>query len=181
MPDMPGMPGMGGGGGGGGGGAGGGASAPAPPPPKDKCGAEGEAGLAKGLLMRSGDFAWSDALRGLGGAMVPKRMEARCLALVPVGRSSSSEEEEGSSVESRTDHSSSSGRTREGRDEGGEEEVEGGSWWVRRWKGLVECSVVEDVVVGVWVEGACGAGAWGGPDSLDWLSFLKNGFLVSLL
>lgn len=119
------------------------------------------------------------ALRGRGGAMVPKRMEASCLALPPVGRASSSEES-GESLESTTDHSSSSGRTREGREPVGVEEKGGGgalvvvSCWVRRWKGLVEISVVEVVVEGVWDGG-------GGPDSLDWLSFLKNGFFVSLL
>lgn len=51
--------------------------------------------------------------RGRGGPIVPKRMDARCLAVPPEGRSDSSSDE--SSLESTTDHSSSSGRTREGR------------------------------------------------------------------
>lgn len=160
-------------GGGGGGGAGGGAT----PAPKGTWGADGVDGLAVG------DLAVSMALRGRGGAMVPKRMEASCLALPPVGRASSSEEESGSSLESTTDHSSSSGRTREGRELPVGVEERGGkalavfSCWVRRWKGLVEISVAEADVVEedeAWVGG-------GGPDSLDWLSFLKKGFLVSLL
>lgn len=164
------MPGKGGGGGGAGGGC--------VPVPNGMCGADGVDGLPKPLPVVVGDLAVSMALRGRGGAMVPKRMEASCLALPPTGRSSSSEEE-GSSLESTTDHSSSSGRTREGREPVGVEEKGGRdlafSCWVRRWKGLVETSVAEDVVV----EEVGWVGA-GGPDSLDWLSFLKNGFLVSL-
>ena len=117
--------------------------------------------------------------------MVPKRMEASCFALPPVGPASSSEEEEGSSFESTTDHSSSSGRTREGRvveERGvGRDLVVDSCCWVKRWKGLVEISVVVDASAveggGGWVAG----GGGGGPDSLDWLSFLKKGFLVSLL
>jgi len=66
-------------------------------------------------LAASGDFFSSIADSGLGGAMVPKRIEASCLALPPAGRSSSLSEES-SSVESTTDHSSSSGRTRDGRE-----------------------------------------------------------------
>lgn len=68
-----------------------------------------------GLLMGVVSLSWSPvAERGLGGAMVPNRMEARCLALPPPEvRSGSSSEE--FSVESTTDHSSSSGRARDGR------------------------------------------------------------------
>jgi hypothetical protein len=63
------------------------------------------AGLsARGLLL-------SILESGRGGPMVPKRMEASCLALpAPAGRSSSSLESEAS--ESTTLHSSSSGRAR---------------------------------------------------------------------
>lgn len=130
------IPGIGGGGGapmlgiGGGGGApalgmgggGGGALGDAPPkaepegigggggvPVLSIGGADGVEGLSTGVL---GISFSSIAERGRGGAMVPNRMEARCLALPPVGWSISSSE---SSVESTTDHSSSSGRTREGR------------------------------------------------------------------
>lgn len=70
---------------------------------------DGVEGLSTGVL---GLSCSSIAERGRGGAMVPNRIEARCLALPPVGWSFSSSE---SSVESTTDHSSSSGRTREGR------------------------------------------------------------------
>lgn len=68
------------------------------------------AGLV-GLFM---EILSSIADMGLGGAIVPKSMEASCFALPPVGLlvSSSSSEDD---VESTTDHSSSSGRTREGR------------------------------------------------------------------
>lgn len=92
-------------------------------------GADGVAGLSlTGVLVLS---LSSMAERGRGGAMVPNRMEARCLALPPVVRSGSSSDE--SSVESTTDHSSSSGRTREGRWPVGVEERDGGKWgwgWV---------------------------------------------------
>lgn len=59
-------------------------------------------------------FLSSIADNGLGGAIVPKSMDASCFALPPVGFSalSSSSDDE---VESTTDHSSSSGLTREGR------------------------------------------------------------------
>ena len=67
-----------------------------------------------GLLGLPIDFLSSIADKGLGGAIVPKSMEASCFALPPVGLlgSSSSSDDE---VESTTDHSSSSGRTRDGR------------------------------------------------------------------
>lgn len=93
-----GAPPRGGGGPGGGGGAplegiGGGGGIPA--------GDDPTAGLsARGLLLSIED-------RGRGGAMVPKRMEASCLAPPCVGASSSSDEE---SSESTTDQSSSSCR-----------------------------------------------------------------------
>lgn len=76
----------------------------------DICVAEGVEGLSTGVF----DLSLSSAADcGLGGAMVPKSMEASCLALPPAPRSGSSSDE--SSVESTTDHSSSSGRMREGR------------------------------------------------------------------
>lgn len=53
----------------------------------------------------------SIADKGRGGAMVPKRMDARCLADPPVGPSPSSLES--SLSDSATDHSSSSGRLRD--------------------------------------------------------------------
>ena len=78
-------------------------------------GAEPEATGVDGLPT-AGDLGLSSmADRGRGGAIVPKRIEASCFALPPVGLSSPSPSEELSSVESMTDHSSSSGRCREGR------------------------------------------------------------------
>jgi len=67
-----------------------------------------------GLVGLPTDFFSSIADSGLGGAIVPNKMDASCFALPPLGLSalSSSSEDE---VESTTDHSSSSGRTREGR------------------------------------------------------------------
>lgn len=117
---------------GGGGGApvmgmGGGGGAPSGAPPNaDPVGSVGGAGALSLLidgpavgvagLSLSGVFGLSFssiAERGRGGPIVPKRMDARCLAVPPEGRSDSSSDE--SSLESTTDHSSSSGRTREGR------------------------------------------------------------------
>ena len=79
-----------------------------------------------GLVGLSRNFLSSIADKGLGGAIVPKSMEASCFALPPVGAllSSSSSEDE---VESTTDHSSSSGRTRDGRLPVGVEVRGGGS------------------------------------------------------
>lgn len=194
------MLGMGGGGGApalGMGGAGGGAPAKAPAkadpegigggggaPPLSIEGADGVEGLSIGVL----DLSFSSiAERGRGGAMVPNRMEARCLALPPVGWSVSSSE---LSVESTTDHSSSSGRTREGRwplvgaDESGwgnagwlcgwEAVLDAAdSCWVRRWKGFVEISAA---VAEARDDEGCALDA----KSVGWLSFLKKGFLLSL-
>ena len=64
-----------------------------------------------GLVGVSG-FLSSIADRGLGGAIVPNKIDASCLALPPVGLSVSSSSSD--EVESTTDHSSSSGRTRDG-------------------------------------------------------------------
>ena len=79
-----------------------------------------------GLVGLSKNFLSSIADKGLGGAIVPKSMEASCFALPPVGLlvSSSSSEDE---AESTTDHSSSSGRTRDGRFPVGVEARGGGS------------------------------------------------------
>ena len=111
---------MGGGGGGGaggapkpgigGGGAGGAAFGVFALSGGDCCGANLEADGVDGLP-NAGDFGFSSIVdRGLGGAIVPKSMEASCFALPPVGLASPSSSEEVSSVESTTDHSSSSGR-----------------------------------------------------------------------
>jgi hypothetical protein len=54
----------------------------------------------------------SIADKGLGGPIVPKRIEARCFALPPPGLSSSSSEESSLS-EPVADHSSASGRARD--------------------------------------------------------------------
>ena len=123
-----GIPGGGGGGGadgapdigidGGGGGALSGSSSLKPP--GMGCGGGGDMAVAvfgvggAGVVGLSIDFLSSMADKGLGGAIVPKSMEASCFALPPVGLSvcSSSSEDD---VESTTDHSSSSGRTRDGR------------------------------------------------------------------
>ena len=60
-------------------------------------------------LSGAGDFGLSSmADNGRGGPMVPKRIEARCLALPLSGRSSSSPSLSELSEESTTDHSSSS-------------------------------------------------------------------------
>ena len=98
-----------------------------------------------GLEGLSIDLLSSIADKGRGGAMLPKSIDANCLALPPVGFSgpSSSSDEE---VESTTDHSSSSGRTREGRWPVGVEARGGGCGcdlvasccWARRWKGFVD-------------------------------------------
>ncbi len=116
---------MGIGGGGGGGapkfgiGGGGGGEEPGSLSLLDEGGMTGAGGGAEGVdgLPRAGDLDLSSiADNGLGGAIVPKSMEASCFALPPVGCPSSSFSDELSSAESTTDHSSSSGRWREGRE-----------------------------------------------------------------
>ena len=138
---VPGIPGGGGGGvaagapdvgigGGGGGGAAGGS--PSSKLPAMGGGGGGDMAVAilgvgsAGLVGLSVDFLSSIADKGLGGAIVPKSIEASCFALPPLGLSlsSSSSEDE---VESTTDHSSSSGRTRDGRLPVGVEVRGGGS------------------------------------------------------
>jgi hypothetical protein len=92
--------------GGGGGGAGGAVA----------LGSRGAGGAAVGPVPIAGldgaEFPPA-AERGRGGAMVPKRIEAKCLAPPAIGPSSS--EDSSSLSEPTTDQSSSSGRTREGR------------------------------------------------------------------
>lgn len=109
------LPGIGGGGGGallpgiGGGGGGGALGAPS----ALDAGIGGAGGGADGVdgLPNEGDLVLSSmADNGLGGAIVPKSIEASCFALPPVGLSSPSSSDELSSVESTTDHSSSSVR-----------------------------------------------------------------------
>ncbi len=121
-----GIPGGGGGGGGAGGapdrgiGGGGGGGAAGGSPSSKLPGMSGDMAMAifgvggAGLDGLSIDLLSSIVDKGLGGAIVPKSIEASCFALPPLGLSvsSSSSEDE---VESTTDHSSSSGRTREGR------------------------------------------------------------------
>ena len=109
-------------------------------------------------------FSSSMAERGRGGAIVPKSMDASCLADPPVGTASSSSSSDESSVESTTDHSSSSGRARDGRDPVGVAVKTGSDWdfeafscWVRRWKGLFETSPLGDVIDEVDWEGATAA------------------------
>lgn len=122
---------------------------------------------ARGLLLSIDE-------RGRGGAMVPKRMEASCLAPPWEGASSSSEDE---SSESTTDQSSSSWRPslRAGGPEGslkvGVTALLAFSC-VRRWKGFVDTSLVL-------------LGGGGGVEAalFSWLDkaiFFKNGFLVSV-
>jgi hypothetical protein len=159
--------GIGGGGGGGGGGGALGLDAKA-------AGTDGRSCTGVGGLLSVAD-------NGRGGAMVPKRIDARCLAEPPVGPLPSSSLESSFS-ESATDHSSSSGRRRDcGPLYVG---VSGfaASWCAIRWKGLVEESSLGTEAGGEsgWVGGRGGGGgaADGGPDSEeeDTESFLKYGF-----
>ena len=97
--------------------------------------------------------------------MVPKRIDASCLALPPTGRSSSSSVV--SLSESTTDQSSSSGRTRDGRVPVGVLVSSGAtdlafSCCVRRWKGLVDTSLGGEVTDVAADEGPAGV-----EDSLD--------------
>ena len=112
-----------------------------------------------GLVGVSG-FLSSIADRGLGGAIVPNKIDASCLALPPVGLSVSSSSSD--EVESTTDHSSSSGRTRDGLFPVGVDARGGGSGcdfaasccWVRRWNGFVDSAVG----FGEVTDGTAGAG-----------------------
>ena len=131
----------------------------------------------------------SIADNGLGGAMVPKRMDARCLALPRSGRSGSSSSEEESSLEFTTDHSSSSCRTRLRFPVGVEVNGGGNAWdlgaelaaafscWASLWNGLVDVSGGGEVMVeGCWGgEAADDDGCEAGVDA--WFIFLKNGLL----
>ena len=109
--------GIGGGGGGGGGGAAGSGRSSSKLPGMGDAGGEGNGALRAeggGLIGLSFGFFSSIADMGLGGAIVPNRIEASCFALPPVDFSVSSSLSE-DDVESTTDQSSSSGRTRDGR------------------------------------------------------------------
>lgn len=183
----PPIPGGGGGGGAGGapidgiGGGGGGAAAggsPSSKAPGIGGGGGGDIGPVlgvkrAGLVGLSTDFFSSIADSGLGGAIVPNRMDASCLALPPVGLSVSSSLSE-DEVESTTDHSSSSGRMREGRfpvgvdvrGEGSGCDLAESCCWLSRWNGFVDSLLVfGEVIEEVLVAGS--------------FIFLKNGFLVS--
>src|SRR5205823_5644917 len=102
-------PGIGGGGGGGAAGApdsgiGGGGGGGAPGLDAKAAGTDGKSCTGVGGLLSIAD-------NGRGGAMVPNRIDARCLAEPPFGASPSSSLE--SFSDSATDHSSSSGRRRD--------------------------------------------------------------------
>jgi len=101
-------------------GGGGGGGAPGAPPVGIGGGGGGAGGATALGSVRPVPIAGLDgaefppaAERGRGGAMVPKRIEAKCLAPPAIGLSSS--EESSSLSEPTTDQSSSSGRTRDGR------------------------------------------------------------------
>ena len=98
-------------------------------------------------LLTAGDCGAGDSMAdiGRGGAIVPNRMDASCLALPPLGRSSSSSDE--SSDDSTTDQSSSSfgaARVRAGAADGSGRAVLFCSV-VMRWNGLVD-----------WASAGCG-------------------------
>ena len=64
-------------------------------------------------LPKAGNCGFSSiADSGRGGAIVPKSIDASCLALPRSGRSGSSSSEDEEPLESTTDHSSSSCRAR---------------------------------------------------------------------
>lgn len=95
--------------------------------------------LTSGLLT-AGDRGAGDSIAdiGRGGPIVPKRIEASCFALPPVGLSSSSDS---SSEDSTTDQSSSSfgaARVRAGAAAGSGRAVLFCSV-VMRWNGFVDC------------------------------------------
>jgi hypothetical protein len=163
---------MGGGGGGGGGGA---AGAPLPPGVLVGIGGGGGRGAASPLespVIRTSGLVSSMALRGRGGAMVPKSMEASWRVLGPERPTSSSSSSEESS-DPTTDHSSSSRRARLGlipeRSVGG---IDSDVLMdlVLRWKGFVETSVDDG---GEVISGGIDA------SSCD-LTIFRNGFLVSV-
>lgn len=93
-----------------------------------------EAGIGvEGLLVDS----LSIALKGRGGAIVPKRMLASCLALPPPRGSSSSSSD--SLSESAPDQSSSSGRRRDPPPViAGVRGLAAVSCWAMRWNGFVD-------------------------------------------
>lgn len=162
---------MGGGGGGRGGAAGGplsgsgGGDGAEVGPASNAPGTAGESGAGVAGLL-----SWAD--KGLGGAMVPNRMEASCLADPPPTRLSSSSLDSSFS-EPAADHSSSSGRLLEPVSAG----VSGldASCWASRANGLVD-GKSRGVVAGGesgWLRGTGRGAAGGGPVSEDWDIFLK--------
>lgn len=182
------MPGMGGGGGGGaagapvggmGGGGGGGGGAPLGDSTSATGSGMGGAGGGGAVGEPTEGDAAGDALspvadRGRGGAMVPKRMEARWAALLPPGLSLSSSSE--SSSESLSEpQSSSSGRRREICPVGWGAIEAALASCVIRWKGLVDSAGGGG--------GAMGAAAVGavGDASEDCVIILKYGFRLSSL
>lgn len=108
----------------------------------------GGGGASCGTGVEGFESVLSMAESGRGGAMVPKRIEASCLALpAPVG-ALDSESDSSSLSEPAADHSSSSGRRR---DCGPVKEGESGlaaSCWAILWKGLVEGRALEGVSAG---------------------------------
>lgn len=190
------LAGMGGGGGAGGtpkpgmgGGGGGGAGGPEGAVDGSSSAEEANGRTPDGVVGGEDLGLSSIADSGLGGAMVPKRIDARCLALPRSGRSGSSSSEEESSLESTTDHSSSSCRTRLRFPVGVEVNGGGKAWdldaelaaafscWASLWNGLVDVSGGGEVMVeGCWGGEAADDDGWeAGVDA--WLIFLKNGLL----
>lgn len=153
------------------GGGGGGAAA-------DGAGTGGGGGAedsgATGELALRGVAAWSSvADSGRGGAIVPKRMDAKCAALAPPGRSSSSSESSSSSLSE--PQSSSSGRFLDT----GADAATGAAFCVMRWKGLVDSAAGGGG--GAGAAGAAGAAAGPAlPDvSEDWDIIRKYGLRLS--
>jgi hypothetical protein len=171
-------PGIGGGGGGAAGapnsGIGGGGGGGAPRLDPKAAGTDGESCTGVGGLLSIAD-------NGRGGAMVPNRIDARCLAEPPVGAPPSSSLESSFS-DSATDHSSSSGRRRDCGPLYVGASGFAASCCAIRWKGLVDESSLGAEAVGesgwVWGTGGGGGATGGGPDSEDedTESFLKYGF-----
>src|SRR5690242_19786141 len=110
----------------------------------EPAGMGGGGGIPAGAGVWAGESLLSIDDSGRGGAIVPNKMEAKCLAPPCVGASSSSEDE---SSESTTDQSSSSCLPRV-RAEGAAGSLNIGAAalvacsWVKRWNGLVDTSLV---------------------------------------
>jgi hypothetical protein len=180
----------GGGGGGGGGGAEGavtGVSLSGEKGVSSTGGAGGGGGGTVGLLSCTGvaDFDSSIALKGLGGAIVPKRILASCLALPPPTRSSSSSSDDSLSDPAADQSSSCSGRARGLRSRGPGMAAGPDATFVLAsccccWSlknGFVDCPSEEGVIAaGSAKGGEMAAAAWA---SVGWLSCRKNGFFDS--